>query len=334
MQHRYLGDSGLKVSALAYGNWITHGGQIGDDAALACVRRALDLGITTFDTADVYSEGRAEEVLGRALEGERREGLTLCTKVYWRTGDGPNDSGLSRKHVLESCDASLRRLRTDHIDLYQCHRFDTETPLEETMVALADLVRQGKVGYLGVSEWTAEQIRQGHALAMELRVPFISNQPQYSMIWRVIEPEVVPTCRELGVSQIVWSPLLQGVLTGKYRPGEPPPAGTRGAATDGSADTLSFILRDELLTRVQELARLAGELGCTPAQLALAWVLANDNVASAIVGATRPEQLDDNAGALDDSLSADVSARVDEILGSEVVDDASLTEAFAPTERP
>jgi aryl-alcohol dehydrogenase-like predicted oxidoreductase len=334
MQHRYLGDSGLKVSALAYGNWITHGGQIGDDAALSCVRRALDLGITTFDTADVYSEGRAEEVLGRALAGVRREDVTICTKVYWRTGDGPNDSGLSRKHVLESCDASLRRLGTDHIDVYQCHRFDTETPLEETMVALADLVRQGKVGYLGVSEWTAEQIRQGHALAMELRVPFVANQPQYSMVWRVIEPEVVPTCRELGVSQIVWSPLLQGVLTGKYRPGEPPPAGSRGAAEDGSGDTLQFILRDELLARVQDLVALAHDVGCTPAQLALAWVLSNDNVASAIVGATRPEQLDDNVGALDVGWTPELSARVDEILGPEVVDDASLTEAFAPTERP
>jgi aryl-alcohol dehydrogenase-like predicted oxidoreductase len=334
MEHRYLGDSGLKVSALSYGNWITHGGQIGEDAAVACVRRALDLGITTFDTADVYSETRAESVLGRALDGVRRESIELCTKVYWRTGDGPNDSGLSRKHIVESCHASLERLGTDHLDLYQAHRFDTETPIEETMVAFADLVRQGKVLYLGVSEWTADQIRMGHALAMELKVPLVSNQPQYSMVWRVIEGQVVPTCRELGVSQIVWSPLLQGVLTGKYLPGTPPPEGSRGAAGDAGSDTLAFILQDPLLERVQELVALATELGCTPAQLALAWVLRNDNVASAIVGATRPEQLDDNVGALDVEVTDDLAARVDEILGPEVVDDPNLTEAFAPTERP
>ena len=334
MEHRYLGDSGLKVSALAYGNWITHGGQIADDPAIACVRRALDLGITTFDTADVYAGTRAEEVLGEALEGVRRESIELCTKVYWRTGDGPNDSGLSRKHIMESCHASLRRLRTDYVDVYQAHRFDTETPLEETMVAFADLVRQGKVHYLGVSEWTADQIRQGHALAMELRVPLVSNQPQYSMVWRVIEREVVPTCRELGVSQIVWSPLLQGILTGKYLPGQPPPAGSRGAAGEAGGDTLPFLLQDALLERVQGVVALAGDVGCTPAQLALAWVLRNDNVAAAIVGASRPDQLDDNVGALDVDITDDLAARIDEALGDQILDDPNLTEAFAPTERP
>ena len=334
MQHRYLGDSGLKVSALSYGNWITHGGQIGDDTAFACVHRALDLGITTFDTADVYMQGAAEDVLGQALAGVRRESVEIATKVYWPTGDGPNDRGLSRKHIVESCHASLRRLRTDHIDLYQAHRFDTETPIEETMEAFADLVRQGKVLYLGVSEWTADQLRAGHALARELRVPFVSNQPQYSMLWRIIEGEVVPTCRELGMSQIVWSPLLQGVLTGKYLPGAPVPPGSRADGDDESAAVMKLFLRDDLLERVQGLVHLAAELGCSPAQLALAWVLRNDNVASAIVGASRPEQLDDNVGALDVEVDDALADRIDEILGTEVLSDPSLTAAFAPSERP
>ncbi len=334
MEHRYLGDSGLKISAIAYGNWITHGGQIGDDAATACVRRALELGITTFDTADVYSETRAESVLGKALEGVRRESVEIFSKVYFPTGEGPNDRGLSRKHIVESCEASLRRLRTDHLDLYQAHRFDTETPLEETMVAFADLVRQGKVLYLGVSEWTAEQLRAGAALARELRVPLVSNQPQYSMVWRVIEAEVVPTSKELGISQIVWSPLLQGVLTGKYRPGASVPDGSRAAGEGEDADVMKLFLRDDLLTRVQGLVALAGEVGCSAAQLALAWVLRNDNVAAAIVGATRPDQLDDNVGALEVEVDDALAARIDDILGPEIIADPSLTEAFAPHERP
>jgi aryl-alcohol dehydrogenase-like predicted oxidoreductase len=333
MQHRYLGRSGLKVSAISYGNWITHGNQIDDDSATTCVHAALDLGITTFDTADVYAETRAEEVLGRALEGVRRESVELCTKVYFATGDGPNDRGLSRKHVMESAHASLRRLRTDHIDLYQAHRFDTETPLEETMTAFADLVRQGKVHYIGASEWTAEQLRAGTALAEELRIPFVSNQPQYSMVWRVIEGEVVPTCRELGISQIVWSPLLQGVLTGKYLPGTPPPEGSR-AATEGQDGTIAFLMNDDLLAAVQELLPLADEAGCTLAQFALAWVLRNENVASCIVGASRPEQLADNVVATELTLDDDLVARAEEILAPHVLDDPSLTEAFAPAERP
>src|SRR3954465_4782145 len=225
MNHRRLGRSGLLVSEIAYGNWITHGSQVEKDAAVACVRAALDEGITTFDTADVYAGTKAEEVLGEALAGQRRQGLEICTKVYWPTGTGRNDRGLSRKHILESIHGSLRRLRTDYVDLYQAHRYDVETPLEETMTALADLVRQGKVLYIGVSEWTAEQIERGAALARQLRVPFVSNQPQYSMLWRVIEAEVVPMCEQLGIGQIVWSPIAQGVLTGKYLPGQPPPKG-------------------------------------------------------------------------------------------------------------
>jgi aryl-alcohol dehydrogenase-like predicted oxidoreductase len=334
MEHRYLGDSGLLVSAISYGNWITHGSQVEDDRAITCVHAALDLGITTFDTADVYAETRAEELLGRALQGVRREGIELFTKVYFPTGPGRNDRGLSRKHIMESCHASLRRLRTDHIDLYQAHRFDTETPLEETMTAFADLVRQGKVNYIGVSEWTAEQLRAGAALARELRIPFVSNQPQYSMLWRVIEAQVVPASRELGVSQIVWSPLLQGVLTGKYLPGQPPPQDSRAAHGDPKTNTMQLFMNDELLTAVQQLGEVAERAGCTTAQLAIAWVLRNDNVASCIVGATRPEQLEDNVGALDVDLSDELVAEAEALLAPHVLDDPSLTEAFAPKERP
>jgi len=240
MEFRYLGDSGLKISAITFGNWLTHGSQVENDVATACVRAALDAGITSFDTADVYANTVAESVLGDALHGVRRESVEIFTKVYWATGPkGPNDSGLSRKHVMESINGSLTRLRTDYVDLYQAHRFDTETPLEETMQAFADVVRQGKALYIGVSEWTAEQIRAGVELARELRIQLVSSQPQYSMLWRVIEDEVVPTCRELGVSQIVWSPIAQGVLTGKYHPGTPPPAGSRATDDKGGAEVIT-----------------------------------------------------------------------------------------------
>ena len=231
MEFRRLGQSGLSVSALSYGNWITHGSQVEEDAALACVRAALDAGITTFDTADVYANTRAESVLGRALDGARRESIEIATKVFNPTGPGgPNDRGLGRKHISEAIDGSLRRLKTDYVDLYQAHRYDASVPLEETMTAFADLVRAGKVLYIGVSEWTADQLRAGAELARELRIPFISNQPQYSMLWRVIDERIVPTSEELGIGQIVWSPIAQGVLTGKYLPGAPPPDGSR--ATD------------------------------------------------------------------------------------------------------
>src|SRR5580765_5028673 len=227
MRFRYLGNSGLKISEITYGNWLTHGSQVENDIATECVRTALDEGITTFDTADVYANTAAETVLGSALKGERRESLEIFTKVYWPTGPaGPNDTGLSRKHIMESINGSLSRLQTDYVDLYQAHRYDVETPLEETMQAFADIVRQGKALYIGVSEWTADQLRAGHALAAQLGVQLISNQPQYSMLWRVIEGEVVPTSRELGISQVVWSPVAQGVLSGKYKPGEAPPAGS------------------------------------------------------------------------------------------------------------
>src|SRR5215213_9677340 len=266
MEFRHLGRSGLMISEIAYGNWITHGSQVEEDAALACVRAALDSGITTYDTADAYAGTRAEEVLGRALDGQRREGLEIFTKVYWPTGPGRNDRGLSRKHIVESCDASLERLQTDYVDLYQAHRYDTTVPLEETMTAFADLVRAGKVLYIGVSEWNAVEIAAGAALARELNIQLISNQPQYSMLWRVIEDEVVPTSVEEGLSQIVWSPLAQGVLTGKYLPGQQPPADSRAVnATVGGS--IKGFMRDDVLTAVQQLRPIAYELGLSMAQL-------------------------------------------------------------------
>jgi aryl-alcohol dehydrogenase-like predicted oxidoreductase len=335
VEYRYLGDSGLKISEITYGNWLTHGSQIENDAATACVRAALDAGITTFDTADVYANGAAETVLGEALKGERRASLEILTKVYWPTGPkGPNDSGLSRKHILESINASLTRLQTDYVDVYQAHRYDTETPLEETMRAFADVVRAGKAHYIGVSEWTAEQVRAGHALATELGIQLISNQPQYSMLWRVIEGEVVPTSAELGISQVVFSPIAQGVLTGKYKPGAELPSGSRATDQKGGADTIKRFLNDETLTRVQELEPIAADLGLSMAQLAVAWVLQNDNVASAIIGASRPEQVAENVKASGVKLEPEVMKRIDEALGDVVGHDPARTAMNAPKTRP
>src|SRR5882757_7794045 len=283
MEYRHLGRSGLIVSEIAYGNWLTHGSQVEEEAAHACVQAALDEGITTFDTADVYAGTKAEEVLGRALKGQRREGLEIFTKVFWPTGPGRNDRGLSRKHILESVDNSLRRLQTDHVDLYQAHRYDRFTPLEETMEAFADVVHSGKAHYIGVSEWTADQIRRAHALARELRIPLVSNQPQYSALWRVIEGEVVPACEELGIGQVVFSPLAQGVLTGKYKPGEQPPEGSRATSSEMSRFIGQF-MRRATLERVQRFVTVAEEAGHTPSRLALAWVLREPNVAAAIIG--------------------------------------------------
>jgi len=333
MQFRYLGRSGLKISEITYGNWLTHGSQVENETATRCVRAALDAGITTFDTADAYANTKAEVVLGEALKGERRESLEILTKVYWPTGPaGPNDSGLSRKHILESIDGSLTRLQTDHVDLYQAHRFDFETPLEETMQAFADVVRQGKALYIGVSEWTADQIRQGQELAHGLGFSLVSNQPQYSMLWRVIESEVVPTSKELGLSQVVFSPIAQGVLTGKYVPGQPLPQGSRATDEKGGADMISRFMNDDVLGRVQELKPVAADLGLSMAQLAVAWVLQNENVATAIIGASRPEQVQDNAGASGVTLDADVLERIDEALGDLPETDASKTRS--PESRP
>ncbi|KQN46034.1 aldo/keto reductase family protein [Frigoribacterium sp. Leaf44] len=314
MKFRYLGNSGLKVSELTYGNWLTHGSQVENDTATRCVRAALDVGISSFDTADVYANTKAETVLGEALKGERRESLEIFTKVYGPTGPkGHNDTGLSRKHITESINGSLTRLQTDYVDLYQAHRYDVETPLDETMETFADLVRQGKVLYIGVSEWNAEQLREAHALARELKIQLVSNQPEYSLLWRVIEDEVVPASAELGISQIVWSPVAQGVLTGKYKVGAELPAGSRATDQKGGAGMIERWLRDDVLDAVAQLEPIAADLGLTQAQLSLAWVLSNENVASAIIGASRPEQVESNAKASGVTLEADVLSRIESI---------------------
>jgi len=335
MDFRYLGNSGLKISEITYGNWLTHGSQVENDIATQCVQAALDAGISTFDTADVYANTKAESVLGEALKGERRQDLEIFTKVYWPTGPGgKNDSGLSRKHIVESIDGSLERLKTDYVDLYQAHRYDTETPLEETMQAFADVVRAGKALYIGVSEWTAPQIRDGVALSKELGFQLVSSQPQYSMLWRVIEDEVVPTSRELGVSQIVWSPIAQGVLTGKYKPGQAPPEGSRATDEKGGADMIKRFMRDDVLQRVQALQPVAEKLDLTLAQLAVAWVLQNDNVAAALVGASRPEQVTENVKAAGVKIPAELLSEIDDVLGDVVERDAGKTAETAPKKRP
>ncbi|MBE7162388.1 MAG: aldo/keto reductase family protein [Williamsia herbipolensis] len=326
MAYRYLGSSGLKVSEITYGNWLTHGSQVENDVAEKCVHAALDAGITTFDTADVYANGAAEEVLGKALKGQRREGLEIFTKVYFPVGErGPNDTGLSRKHIREGIDNSLRRLGVDYVDLYQAHRYDHETPLEETIAAFADVVRSGKALYIGVSEWTADQLRAGQTLARQAGFSIVSNQPQYSALWRVIEERVIPTSRELGIGQIVWSPIAQGVLTGKYKPGEAPPAGSRATDEKGGDEMIKRYLTDDVLTRVQDLQPIADDLGITMAQLAVAWVLANDNVSAALVGASRPEQITENVKASEVTLEADVLSRIDAALGDAIFTDPDLT---------
>ena len=328
MEFRYLGNSGFKISEITYGNWLTHGSQVENDIATKCVHAALDAGISTFDTADVYANTAAEQVLGDALAGQRRESLEIFTKVYFPTGPkGHNDTGLSRKHIMDSINGSLTRLGTDYVDLYQAHRYDYETPLEETMQAFADIVRAGKALYIGVSEWNADQLRAAHYLARDLGIQLISNQPQYNMLWRVIEERVVPTSKELGISQIVWSPIAQGVLTGKYKVGQPAPAGSRATDEKGGADMISRYMNDETLTAVAKLEPIASDLGLTMGQLAIAWVLANDNVATALVGASRPEQVESNAAAAGVRLDAEVLARIDEALGDLPETDPAKTQS-------
>ena len=331
MDFRRLGRSGMKVSEISYGNWLTHGSQVEADQATACVHAALECGITTFDTADVYAGTKAESVLGEALRGTRRESYELFTKVYWPTGPGQNDRGLSRKHILESCHASLKRLQTDYVDLYQAHRFDYETPLEETLRAFDDLVRAGKVHYIGVSEWKASEIEAALKIADEMGLDrIVSSQPQYSMLWRVIEAEVVPLCEREGIGQVVWSPIAQGVLTGKYRPGQQPPEGSRATDANGGDKMISRWLRDEVLEKVQQLGPLAEQAGLSPAQLAIAWVLANPNVSSAIIGASRPEQVRDNVAASGQKLDDDLLAKIDEVLAGVVTTDPAKTESPKP----
>ena len=331
MEYRRLGRSGMYISEITFGNWITHGSQVEEDAAKKCVRAALDCGITTFDTADVYAGTRAEKVLGKALKGVRRESYEVLTKVYWPTGPGKNDRGLSRKHIMESVHASLRRLQTDHIDLYQFHRFDYETPLEESLSAFDDLIRQGKVMYIGFSEWNAEQIADAIKIQDQRGYTrFVSSQPQYSMLWRVIESKVDPLCRAEGIGQIVWSPIAQGVLTGKYLPGKKAPKGSRATDKKGGANMISGWMRDEVLTTVQKLQPIADREGLTLAQLAVAWVLQNPNVSAAIIGATKPAQIKENVKASGVKLSTETMREIDSVLGSIPEKDPSKTQSPKP----
>ena len=316
MEYRRLGSSGMYVSEITYGNWITHGSQVEQDAAIKCVRTAFDCGITSFDTADVYAGTRAETVLGKALKGIRRESYELFTKVYFPTGSGKNDRGSSRKHIMESVHASLKRLQTDHIDLYQFHRFDFETPLEESLSAFDDLIRQGKVMYIGFSEWNAEQISSAIKIQDSKGYSrFVSSQPQYSMLWRVIESKVDPICRAEGIGHIVWSPIAQGALTGKYLPGATPPKGSRATDKKGGANMISRWLNDDVLSAVQQLKPIAEKEGLTLAQLAVAWVLQNPNVSSAIIGATKPSQIKENVKASGVKLDSQTMKSIDAVLG-------------------
>jgi voltage-dependent potassium channel beta subunit len=296
MKHRRLGRSGIRVSEVVLGSWLTYGSGVDETEAKACVRAALDAGITTFDTADVYALGRAEEILGRALSGIPRKDLVLATKVYWPTGKGENDRGLSRKHVVESCHASLARLGVDYVDVYQCHRFDPEVPLEETVRAMEDLVRAGKALAWGVSMWTGEQIVEGLRVARAVGgYGPVCNQPEYSLLERSIEAEVLPASRREGVGQWAFSPLAQGVLTGKYTGGARP-AGSRGADAQRNR-FMTDDLAPAVLERVDRFVALAKEAGTTPARLALAWCLAQPGVDAVVVGATRPDQIAENAAA-------------------------------------
>ena len=329
MEYRRLGKTGMYVSEISYGNWITHGNQVEQDAAISCVRAALDAGITTFDTADVYAGTKAETVLGKALKGVRRESYELFTKVYFPTGTGKNDRGLSRKHIMESVHASLKRLNTDHIDLYQAHRFDVETPIEETLRAFEDLIRQGKVNYIGFSEWDANQIGAAIRYQKENNFDrFVSSQPQYSMLWRVIESEVVPLCQREGIGQIVWSPMAQGVLTGKYLPGKKAPVGSR--ARHKSGNFMTGWLREEVLVAVQNLKPIAESLDLTIGQLALSWALQNPNVSSVIMGATKPSQVKENVKASGIKLEPSVMKAIDSALGNLPERDPAKTQSPNP----
>ncbi|MBI3429791.1 MAG: aldo/keto reductase family protein [Actinobacteria bacterium] len=333
MEYRRLGSSGMYVSEISYGNWITHGSQVEEDRAIDCVKAALEEGITTFDTADVYAQTKAEKVLGKALKGVRRESYELFTKVYWPTGSGKNDRGLSRKHIMESCHGSLKRLATDRIDLYQAHRFDYETPLEETLKAFDDLIRQGKVHYIGTSEWSASEIESAISIQDAHGYDrFVSNQPQYSMLWRVIEEEVIPTSIKYGIGQIVWSPVAQGVLTGKYKAGKRVPVGSRATDKKSGANMISGWMRDDVLNAVQNLHPIAEEVNLTLAQLAVAWVLQNKNISSAIIGATKPAQIKENVKAGGIRLAPKTMKAIDKVLGKLPETNPDLT--LSPQPRP
>jgi 1-deoxyxylulose-5-phosphate synthase len=315
MRYRQLGSSDLQVSEISLGSWLTYGGGVDSEQAEACVAKAFEVGINLIDTANVYAGGRAEEFLGQVLADRQRDSYVLATKVFFPMPNG--DHGLSRAQILKNIDLSLARLRTDYVDLYQCHRYDWDTPLEETMEALTEVVRAGKARYIGFSEWPTEKIAEATDLADVEK--FVSSQPQYSMIWRGIERDVIPYCAEHGISQIVWSPLAQGILTGKYKPGEQPPKDSRAASESMNVFLGADRLADPLLERVQQLGDVAKDLRITTAQLALAWVLREPNVASAIVGASRPQQVEDNAAASGVDLDGATLARIDEILADSVV---------------
>ena len=314
MRYRKLGAWGVKVSEVGLGSWLTYGGSVEDESATACIHRAFELGVNFFDTANVYRRGAAEEVTGRALKAFPRDDYVLATKVYFPMDEGPNDRGLSRKHIMEQCHASLRRLDVDYVDLYQCHRPDPNTPLEETLRALDDLVTQGKVLYVGVSMWPAELLDEAHRLGHKLNLdPIVSNQPEYSMLHRDIEDDVLPVSKQLAIGQVVYSPIAQGVLAGKYDPGAAAPQGTRGA-TAGDAEFMERYMREDVLRAVQDLRPIADELGITMAQMAIAWVLREPGVSSAIVGASRPEQVDENVAASGIELPPEALERIDQAL--------------------
>ena len=312
MKYRRLGNTGLKVSEISLGSWLTYGGYVGQENAINTIHHAYDLGINFFDTANVYMRGEAEKVVAKAIKKFPRESYVLATKVFWPMGEGPNDRGLSRKHIIEQANASLKRLQVDYVDLYYCHRYDPETPLEETLRAIDDLVRQGKVLYVGVSEWTAAQITDAvHLADRKLLDRIVVNQPQYSMLHRVIEKEIIPISQKYGIGQVVWSPLAQGVLTGKYKRGAQPPEGSRATTENNS---LSRFLTEENLDKVEKLTNLALELDISTAQLAIAWILREPNIASALVGASRPEQIEENAKASDVTLDKETLAKIEDIL--------------------
>ncbi len=319
VEYRRLGRSGVKVSEISLGSWLTYGGSVAEEQATACVHKAYEIGINFFDTANVYMRGAAEEIVGRALRGFDRDSYFLATKVFFPMGEGPNDRGLSRKHITEQCHASLKRLGVDYVDLYQCHRYDANTPLEETLRTLDDLVRQGKVLYIGVSEWTADQISDALVIAKEMNLDrIVSNQPRYNMIQRQIEAEVVPLSESEGVGQVVFSPLAQGILTGKYRPGEAPEQGTRAADSESNR-FMRELMNEEVLSAVEALRSVASDADLSMSQLALAWVLRQENVSSAIIGASRPEQVEDNAGASGAKLSSGMISEIDRILDGVIV---------------
>ncbi|WP_026692345.1 aldo/keto reductase family protein [Peribacillus kribbensis] len=314
MKYRKLGSSGLKVSEIALGSWLTYGTAVEQEKSAACVHKAYDLGINFFDTANAYNKGAAEEVLGQALKEYPRSSYVLATKVYFPMGKGPNDRGLSRKHIIEQCEASLKRLGTDYIDLYQCHRYDPETPVEESLRALDDLTSQGKILYAGVSEWSAAQITDAAHISRQKNLrPLVSNQPIYNMLVRYIEKEVLPVSEKEGLGQVVFSPLAQGILTGKYKPGQPVPEGTRAANKDTNTWINSY-LNDEVLSRVQKLENIAENMGAELSHLALAWVLRQPGVSSAIIGASRPEQIEENVKAVDIQLEGSIIEEINSVL--------------------